>query len=243
MKNRLLSYGIIFLVLGLTSCHTNDSVKFQFDSKKIVSGKKIAIKDIAPQLPTDWDEYDYVTIEFRSTTPQRFQLGFTTDSGYNELRLISYVPNAWNKLTIPLRFFRELPVAKHDIAATSNQPRITGWINLGGKRGSLTGVDSIGIRMRAPIDNPTIELRSIALSKDDPGDRYLENKPAFDKFGQWNLGDYEGKIYSEEQLQKEWLQEETEINETENFNYSRYGGYLNKRVKSTGFFKIGRAHV
>ena len=96
MKNRLLSYGIISLVLGLTSCHTNDSVKFQFDSKKIVSGKKIAIKDIAPQLPTDWDEYDYVTIEFRSTTPQRFQLGFTTDSGYNELRLISYVPNAWN---------------------------------------------------------------------------------------------------------------------------------------------------
>lgn len=237
MKNRLLSYGIISLVLGLTSCHTNDSVKFQFDSKKIVSGKKIAIKDIAPQLPTDWDEYDYVTIEFRSTTPQRFQLGFTTDSGYNELRLISYVPNAWNKLTIPLRFFRELPVAKHDIAATSNQPRITGWINLGGKRGPLTGVDSIGIRMRAPIDNPTIELRSIALSKDDPGDRYLENKPAFDKFGQWNLGDYEGKIYSEEQLQKEWLQEETEINETENFNYSRYGGYLNKRVKSTGFFR------
>ena len=237
MKNRLLSYGIIFLVLGLTSCHTNDSVKFQFDSKKIVSGKKIEIKDIAPQLPTDWDEYDYVTIEFRSTTPQRFQLGFTTDSGYNELRLISYVPNAWNKLTIPLRFFRELPVAKHDIAATSNQPRTTGWINLGGKRGPLTGVDSIGIRMRAPIDNPTIELRSIALSKDDPGDRYLENKPAFDKFGQWNLGDYEGKIYSEEQLLKEWLQEETEINETENFNYSRYGGYLNKRVKSTGFFR------
>lgn len=40
MKNRLLSYGIISLVLGLTSCHTNDSVKFQFDSKKIVSGKK-----------------------------------------------------------------------------------------------------------------------------------------------------------------------------------------------------------
>lgn len=98
--------------------------------------------------------------------------------------------------------FRELPVAKHDIAATSNQPRITGWINLGGKRGPLTGVDSIGIRMRAPIDNPTIELRSIALSKDDPGDRYLENKPAFDKFGQWNLGDYEGKFTPKNNFKK-----------------------------------------
>ena len=97
--------------------------------------------------------------------------------------------------------------------------------------------------MRAPIDNPTIELRSIALSKDDPGDRYLENKPAFDKFGQMNLGDYEGKIYSEEQLLKEWLQEETEINETENFNYSRYGGYLNKRVKSTGFSGQNRSTI
>ena len=106
MKNRLLSYGIISLVLGLTSCHTKDSVKFQFDSKKIVSGKKIAIKDIAPQLPTDWDEYDYVTIEFLSTTPQRFQLGFTTDAGYNHLRLISYVPTSWNQLTIPLSIFQ-----------------------------------------------------------------------------------------------------------------------------------------
>lgn len=237
MNHKPLSYCIGGLIVLLSACQANEPIKFQFDSNKIVSGKKIALKEIAPDLPSDWSEYNYVTIEFRSTTPQRFQLGFTTDEGYNELRLISYVPHAWNKLVVPLKLFRELPTAKHDIAATSNQPRVTGWINLGGERGPLTGVDSIGIRMRAPIGNPQIELRSIALSKEDPGDEYLEKKPAFDKFGQWNLGDYEGKIYSEEQLQKEWAQEMADINTPTDFNYSKYGGYKNKQVRATGFFR------
>ena len=237
MNHKPLSYCIGGLIVLLSACQANEPIKFQFDSNKIVSGKKIALKEIAPDLPSDWSEYNYVTIEFRSTTPQRFQLGFTTYEGYNELRLISYVPHAWNKLVVPLKLFRELPTAKHDIAATSNQPRVTGWINLGGKRGPLTGVDSIGIRMRAPIGNPQIELRSIALSKEDPGDEYLEKKPAFDKFGQWNLGDYEGKIYSEEQLQKEWAQEMADINTPTDFNYSKYGGYKNKQVRATGFFR------
>lgn len=237
MNHKPLSYCIGGLIVLLSACQANEPIKFQFDSSKIVSGKKIALKEIAPDLPSDWSEYNYVTIEFRSTTPQRFQLGFTTYEGYNELRLISYVPHAWNKLVVPLKLFRELPTAKHDIAATSNQPRVTGWINLGGKRGPLTGVDSIGIRMRAPIGNPQIELRSIALSKEDPGDEYLEKKPAFDKFGQWNLGDYEGKIYSEEQLQKEWAQEMADIDTPTDFNYSKYGGYKNKQVRATGFFR------
>lgn len=210
--------------------------RIKFDSTKEVSGRKFAIKDITPGLSTNWDEYNYVVLEFRSTTAQRFQVGFTTDSGYNELRVMSYVPNGWNKLAIPLKFYKQLPDANFDLAATFNQPRFTGWINLGGKRGPLHGVDSIGIRMRAPIGNPEIEIRSIALSVDDPGDVYLESVPAVDEFGQWNLGEYEGKIHSLEQLQKEWLAEDSETVSPTAFNYSQYGGYLQKKVKATGFF-------
>ncbi|MGV8092017.1 MAG: hypothetical protein AB2L24_09160 [Mangrovibacterium sp.] len=163
-------------------------------------------------------------------------MGFTTDAGYNELRVMSYVPNGWNKLAIPLKFYRELPDAAVDLAATYNQPRYTGWINLGGKRGPLHGVDSIGVRMRAPINNPTLEIRSISLSVDDPGDQYLENIPAVDEFGQWNLGDYEGKIKSLDQLRKEWKAEDDEVVSTKDYQYSKYGGYLNAKVKGTGFF-------
>ena len=240
MKNKMLSHLIVFIAAGLMAvmqCNAQKAVKIQFDSNKEVSGKKFAIKDISPGLPTNWDGYNFVVLEFKSTTPQRFQVGFTTETGYNELRVMSYTANGWNKLAIPLRFYRALPDAAQDLAATFNQARYTGWVNLGGNRKALIGVDSIGIRMNVPINNPSIELRSISLSVEDPGDVYMEDKPLVDEFGQWNLGDYEGKIKSEEQLRKEWNAEDKEVVSTKAYNYSKYGGYLNAKVKATGFFR------
>jgi len=239
MKNTLICIAAFALLL-LTQCTpTPKSFIVRFDNTKEVSGKKFAIKDITPGLPTNWDDYNYVVLEFRITTSQRFNIGFTTDSGYNELRVMSYVPTAWNKLAIPLKFFRQMPDANIDLAATYNQPRYTGWINLGGKRGALHGVDSIGIRMRVPIGNPEFEIRSIALAVDDPGDKYLGEKPAVDEFGQSNLLAYEQKVDSLSQLQSEWSAEDKDIdNIPSDYNYSRYGGYLQKQVKGTGFFRV-----
>ena len=239
MKNKVTGMAVFALLL-LTQC-TSAPKQFivRFDSSKEVSGQKFAIKDITPGLPRNWDEYNFVTLEFRITTSQRFNVGFTTDSEYNELRVMNYTPNAWNKLAIPLKFFRRMPDANIDLAATYNQPRFTGWINLGGKRGELHGVDSIGIRMRVPIGNPEFEIRSIALSVDDPGDKYLGEKPAVDEFGQSNLVDYEQKITSLEQLKAAWNAEEKEMeNARPDSGYSRYGGYLQKQVKASGFFRV-----
>lgn len=250
-------FWAVCILLTAVPALAQKTVKIQFDSSKEVSGQKFAIRDITPGLPTNWDDFNFVVLEFKITTSQRFHIGFTTETGYNELRVMSYTPNGWNKLAIPLKFYRRLPDAALDLAATYNQPRYTGWINLGGKRGPLRGVDSIGIRMNVPINNPTFELRSIALSVEDPGDQYLEDKPAVDEFGQSNLSEYEGKIHSIDQLQKDWKLEENEIavakrhkirNVTTGemvekagagnaFNYSRYGGYLNAKVKATGFFR------
>jgi len=241
MKKKNCFFGLwtiaALFVLSVTQCNAQKLVRIQFDSNKEVSGQKFAIKDISPGLPTNWDKYNFVVLEFKSTTPQRFQVGFTTKTGYNELRVMSYTANGWSKLAIPLRFYRELPGAALDLAATYNQARYTGWINLGGKRGPLRGVDTIGIRMNAPINNPVIELRSIALSVEDPGDQYLGDIPVVDEFGQWNLGDFQGKIKSETQLKKEWAAEENEKVTTKPYNYSKFGGYLSSKVKATGFFR------
>jgi hypothetical protein len=227
-------------VLLLTQCTSApEGFKIRFDSNHEVSGQKFAVRDINPDLPRNWDDYNFVVLEFRITTSQRFHIGFTTDYGYNELRIMSYVPNAWNKLAIPLKFYRRLPDARIDLAATYNQPRYTGWINLGGRRGELHGVDSIGIRMRVPIGNPEFEIRNISLAVDDPGDEYLCEIPAVDEFGQSNLLDFEQKVASLEQLQAEWRSEEKDLeNTTPGYNYSRYGGYLQKQVKGTGYFRI-----
>lgn len=230
-----LSLAVITL-LSL-SIQAQKLIKIQFDSNKEVSGQKFAIRDVSAGLPTNWDDYNFVVLEFKITTSQRFQVGFTTETGYNELRVMSYTPNGWSKLAIPLKFYRRLPDAALDLAATYNQPRYTGWINLGGKRGPLHGVDSIGIRMNAPINNPTFELRSISLSVEDPGDQYLEDRPAVDEFGQSNLSEFEDKIHSLDQLKKEWATEDQEVVTTKVYNYSKYGGYLNAKVKATGFFR------
>ena len=239
MRNLKTSIAAIAMLFMIQCSSAPDSFKIKFDSNKEVSGQKFAIRDINPGLPRNWDEYNYVVLEFRITTAQRFQVGFTTDYGYNELRLISYVSNAWNKMVIPLKFYRDLPDARTSLAAVYNQPRYYGWINLVGNRGELHGVDSIGIRMNVPIGNPEFEIRNITLSVDDPGDEYLGDKPVVDEFGQHNLVDYPEKIHSLEQLQAEWYTEKSDIENVKfDYNYSRYGGYLQKQVKATGFFRV-----
>ena len=241
MKNIVKITYIAVVTLFLSAqCTSNDGFKVKFNSAHEVSGKKFAISDINPELPRNWDDYNFVVIEFRITTSQRFHIGFTTDYGYNELRVTSYVPNAWNKLAIPLRFYAQLPDARIDLAATFNQPRFTGWFHLVGEgRNKLHGVDSIGIRMHVPIGNPEFELRSISLAVDDPGDEYLGELPVIDEFGQSNLLDFEQKIYSLEQLEAEWRAEERELeNSTPDFNYSRYGGYMQRQLTGTGFFRV-----
>ena len=221
---------------------TDNKFEIQFDSSKEVSGRKFAIQDINPRLETDWSAYNFVLLEMKISTPQRFQIGFTTDSGYNDLRVMSYAPTGWIKLAIPLRFYTQLPDAANDIAGTMNQPRYSGWFNLGGDRGPLKGVDSIGIRMRSPIGNPTFELRSISLHKEDPGDDYLGEIPIVDEFGQSNLVDFEEKIKSLDQLKSDWKAEEKSLSKAENFNYSKYGGYLNAQVEATGFFRTQKVN-
>ena len=213
------------------------TAKFTFDGTKEMSGTKFALKDINPELPADWDDYNFVVLEYKISTAQRFQLGFTTDWGYNELRVMSYVPNAWNKLAIPLKYYTELPDPAHDLAATFNHARFTGWVNLGGKRGPMHGVDSIGVRIRRAIGKPTIEIRNVTLAVEDPGDLYMEETPAFDEFGQSMLVDWPGKAHSLADLQADWAAEDAEDVSTAPYNYSKYGGYMQKQVKATGFFR------
>jgi hypothetical protein len=230
--------GVIFIILLTFLSCSRDYVSINFNSDKEVSGMKFSLEDISPGLPSNWDGYEFVILEFMITSPQRFRVGFTTVTGYNELRVMSYTPNGWNRLAIPLRFYREPPAARSDLAATYNQPRYTGWINLAGQRTPMSGVDSIGIRMRAPIGDPVMKLRSVSLSKDDPGDKYLGDIAVVDEFGQYNLGDWEGKIYSLDELQEEWTAEDNQPVDRSRYNYSKYGGYLDARMdEGTGFFR------
>lgn len=223
----------------LSSCCHDEGVTVRFDGEKEMSGQKIALKDINPELPRDWDGYNYVVLEYKISTAQRFQLGFTTDWGYNELRIMSYVPGAWNRIAIPLKYYTQLPDAAFDLAATNNKPRSMGWINLGGKRGPMHGVDSVGVRMRKAIGTPEITIRNITLSVDDPGDKYLEKTPAYDEFGQSIRSDYPEKVHSLSDLKRDWAKEDALEDISYDYGYSKYGGYLAHRYdEGTGHFRV-----
>lgn len=227
------------MAMALGCAEKEEGVKVCFDSSKEVSGRKIALKDINPQLPSDWDGYNFVVLEYKITSAQRFQLGFTTDWGYNELRVMSYVPGAWNRLAIPLKYFTSQPDAAFDLAATYNKPRYTGWINLGGQRGPMHGVDSVGVRMRKPIGSPEIIIRNITLEVEDPGDSYLEDTPAYDEFGQSIRSEYPEKVSSLEELRADWEAEDALDANAPDYGYSRYGGYLSARHDGgTGYFRV-----
>ncbi len=241
-STKLWSLWILLCLLLLVAAACRDQyVTIPFDSHLEVAGQKFALEDISPGLPDNWDDYEFVVLEFMITTPQRFQVGFTTEGGYNELRIMSYTPGAWNKLAIPLSFFREPPAARSDLAATFNQPRYTGWINLTGQRSPMRGIDSIGIRMLAPIGDPVMKLRSVSLEEEDPGDKYLENIPVVNEFGQYNLGEWKDKVQSLEELQERWEAEDREPVDRAQYHYSKYGGYLDARLdEGTGFFRTAR---
>lgn len=113
----------------------------------------------------------------------------TTETGYNELRVIYYGVGEWIRTCIPLEYFDAPAAGANDLAATYNHKRPLAYINLDrGTRRPLKGVDSLGFRMHCPVGgDQSIELRRVWLSVEDPGDAYLGVKPAVDQFGQWNL--------------------------------------------------------
>lgn len=90
MRHSSLLLASVLTAVGLTASAGKHVIKF--DSSKEMSGGKIALRDVNPQLPTDWNGYNYVVVEFRVSTSQRFFLGFTTAHGYDEVRIHSYVP-------------------------------------------------------------------------------------------------------------------------------------------------------
>lgn len=215
-----------------------ETYKISFDSQRTKSGAKISLHDINDSLPQNWTEYNYVGIEYRVTTTQRFLLGFTTDHGYDEVMVHSYVPNQWNRLIIPLIYLSQMPASSIDFASMYNKPRQTGWINIGGNVGPMTGVDSIGFRQYRPSVDAQVEIRNVELYMDDPGDAYLGDIPALDEFGQSNLMDWKGKAHNLKELKKLWQAEEKEkVSAKKLFDYSPYGGYLAQQVQGTGFFR------
>ncbi len=221
------------LVLG--SVHGAVPVEAKFTTAKPVYTWLLA--ELDTNLPADWSPYRFLVIEFKASSSQRFDLGLETPRGRYAKRIGPFA-DVWVRASIPLRFYRSPAGNGVDLAATFNQPRHSYWINIHSSGyGPLTNVSAITVAMDHPVAMPTLDIRSIALASQDPGDAVLEGKPLVDEFGQYTHAEWPGKAHSLEELKKSWDAETTALKDPLP-GRDAYGGFSNTQAKATGFFHV-----
>jgi hypothetical protein len=204
-----------------------------------VSTHEWSLNEINPDLPADWTGYNFLVVEFRATSSQRFELGLQMSPKSVSKRIHPY-PGVWVRAAIPLQFYRQGLGNGSDLAATVNQPRNSYWINIeAGGFGPTTNVQGLSVTMRYPVGAPKLEIRSVTLATNDPGDDVLDGKPLIDEFGQYVPTDWPGKAHSEDDLKKSWAAESSALKANGVFpDRDIYGGFANTQAKATGFFRV-----
>ena len=228
--------GLPFAVFHSLPANAAGTNLILFD--KPVSSHEWTLKEINPDLPSDWTGYDFLVLEFRATSNQRFELGLKTSRATISKRVHPY-PGVWVRAAIPLRFYRQGLGNASDLAATVNQPRNSFWVNIeSGGFGPTTNVQGMSVVMRYPVGSPKLEIRSVTLAKTDPGDAVLEGKPLIDEFGQYIHADWPGKARSEDDLKKSWAAEANALSKKTFSDRDAYGGFATTKAKATGFFRV-----
>ena len=222
-------------VLGLAAAPA-DAASARVVFEGATSEQRWSLKELNPDLPSDWSGYNYLVLELKASSPQRFSLAlFSGESA--QRRQVQPLPNVWLRAAVPLQYFRAPNRAGHDLASVGKVPRNSFWISTGGTYGPLDAVTGIGVSMQQPLGQPTLELRSVRLAREDPGSDVLDPKPVVDEFGQWLPVDWPGKVKSLAQLQEAWAAEEANLSPGD-FGCCQYGGYRNTQAKATGFFRV-----
>lgn len=233
IKSVSLNLAILFLFL-VTACSVKNkpvSVKFE----DTFTEKKWALKDLSPELPSDWSSFGYLTFEMTSSTTQYFDLLLYDAEGIRRLEIHPF-QGARVRASIPLIHFQKMNTEGMDMAAIYKTARPGYWIGFTGDVGSINKVDSLGVSMRLPIGSPNIELNNFKLTM-AAEDTIFGPVPLVDEFGQWILADWPGKAKNTDDLKTAWNEEENSL-DTGNFKVSKYGGFLATKAKATGFFRV-----
>jgi hypothetical protein len=236
MVKKIIIAVIICWFTIFTGCRKQTGVITIFKAGDI-SARSFPVSSLNSDIPSDWSGYKFMVLTFRASSSQRFEVGLRNQDGYLFKRIHPFA-GALVRFVVPLDFYREQPTKGNDMAATWNQPRTLGFINVEhGGFGKVGIIDSIMFRMIKPIGEPTLEVISLILSVTDPGDSLLSPTVLVDEFGQWIPDSWEGKVNSLDELKAAWDSENNSL-QPGNFDYGKFGGYLNTQVKATGFFRV-----
>jgi hypothetical protein len=227
--------ALILSILALAATANAQTKRMAFEGAQAV--QRFELKDLGPEFPADWSAFEYLVMEMRTSTPQRFHLIIKDKTGVRRLGFQPFGQNVWFRAAVPLRLFRGRDQSGFDLASATNRPFHSYWLSVWGPFGSISNVQALAFMMDYPLNHPVIEIRSIRLAKDDPGSEILEKLPVIDEFGQWVYADWPRKVTSLEQLKQDWANEEKSLTPGV-FDYCKYSGYRSTKASATGFFRV-----
>jgi hypothetical protein len=229
-----LLFTSLLVLLCIVSCSSVQTRQVVFEGE--LSEHRWTLEELNPELPSDWSSYEYLVLEFKHSSPQRFFLFVYDQGGPRRVVIQPFGQGVWIRAAVPLRYFQRRDFGRN-MASVNNRGTNSFWMSVWGPFGSINAVEALGVTMQYPLGRPTLEIRSVRLAKEDPGSEILEKLPVVDEFGQWIHADWPRKIGSLEQLKKEWAEEDAALQEGD-FNYGKYGGYRDTKVRATGFFRV-----
>lgn len=245
----MVSAGFFWLIVPAFSSEFASSEpswprKIVFDSSEHSVEARIPLSEIAHDFPSDWSGYEAVVIEFKASSPQRLDLKVYRKgdrSGKVSFSRILFhpYPNVWVRAAVPVSMLAEPPRTGHDMASVGNRSRTGYFLSLWGPFVSLDDVEALAFEMVNPVGSPSLEIRSVALAEESPGDAVLEGLPLVDRFGQYAHSEWPEKARSEEKLQTAWREEEETL-EAGDFGFCSHGGLLQTQARATGFFRVER---
>ena len=227
---------IIFLLSSLAvELGAAEPLVFTFDRTQELSEWKIPIGQIDPALPGDWPDAGCLVLELRATSSQRFDLRVYAGDGYGRLVLHPY-PGVWVRAALPLSAIAQPPSSGFDMAAVGNRSHAGYFLGLRGPFRPMRGVKAIAFAMDHPVGAPRLEIRSVRIAADSPGDAVLEEGPIVDEFGQCIRDSWPGKARDLESLRRDW-EKENVTRTAADFGLCAYGGYKETSARATGFFR------
>ena len=151
------------LVLAATA--NAQSIRLAFEGTQAIH--KLLLKDLGPDFASDWSAFEYLVLEIRTSTPQRFHLIVQDKTGIRRLGFQPFGQNVWFRAAVPLKFFKGRDLSGFDMASANNRPWHSFWLSIWGPFGPIRNVQALAFMMDYPLNHPVLEIRSIRLAKDD----------------------------------------------------------------------------
>jgi hypothetical protein len=148
--------------------------------------------------------------------------------------LMGILPRLKTKIVFPLSY-----LDAQNLFVPRSPRQLKGTVN--GNRLEPNDITKVVLRFGPyfePFFVPKFELASISICENIPEAYPPIDKPIIDKFGQWKLKNWDGKIKTEDELISKNLDlEKIAKSATLPDDWSKYGGWKEKQFKATGFFR------